>query len=193
MPYSHILPHTPKMFKLCNSAQLIVQPFNRFSPISPHFFMQAGDGMDVTFEMQNENENQDHDDTHEDAQACHNRMRKWCSLKKPNLVSQWACLRHFATMWFNCSAFCHLTSCEFSAQFLKCFVSASDSTKFIKQFDCCVIDILALLKMILPRKHHKADCRSLQDDPDEFEEVAEEIEVGTTLWVRLDLRHPKRS
>jgi hypothetical protein len=33
----------------------------------------------------------------------------------------------------------------------------------------------------------------LQDDPDEFEEVAEEIEVGTTLWVRLDLRHPKRS
>ena len=148
---------------MCNSVQLIVQLFNRwFLLISPCRLVMARTSR-LTCRMRMRTK----------TMTTPTRMHrlatigccKWCSLKMPNLVShvsQWACSRHFATMWFNCSAFCHLTSCEFSAQFLKCFVSASDSTKFIMQFDCCVIDILAVLKVILPRKHHKASMDPVQ-------------------------------
>ena len=60
-----------------------------------------------------------------------------CSLlPRKNLLSQW----HACEMWIvqNTS---HLTSCDIAARFLKCFVSASDSTKFIRRFDRCFIEI----------------------------------------------------
>ena len=74
----------------------------------------------------------------------------------------------------------HLTSCDIAARFLKCFVSASDSTKFIRRFDRCFIEIETY-----PGKQENIDGPSAVLDSCRVEEVAEEIEENMetdTSW-----------